>query len=158
MGKRGTAVSSDEDEAVTSHSDYESEDKPPKTKKPAKAKKQVSVKKPRLASDDDEEAERPKKMRAEKPASAKKASKSTDVESGALLVDESGDKYIDLGKKRRATIRAFKGTTYLDIREFYNAGDEEKPGKKGISLSAEQWAILKDNAEIIDALFRKAKK
>lgn len=30
-----------------------------------------------------------------------------------------GDKYVDLGKKKRATVRSFKGNTFVDIREFY---------------------------------------
>lgn len=49
-----------------------------------------------------------------------------------------GDKYIDLGKKKRATVRSFKGMPLLDIREFYGQEGDEKPGKKGISLSLEQ--------------------
>lgn len=28
----------------------------------------------------------------------------------SVMTDASGDKYIDLGKKRRATVRTFKGT------------------------------------------------
>lgn len=55
-----------------------------------------------------------------------------------IFSTNDGDKYIDLGKKKRATVRAFKGTVLLDIREFYEAGGEEKPGKKGISLTIEQ--------------------
>jgi hypothetical protein len=43
-----------------------------------------------------------------------------------------------LGKKKRATVRSFKGTDLLDIREFYGADGDEKPGKKGISLTREQ--------------------
>jgi len=49
-----------------------------------------------------------------------------------------GDKYIELGKKKRATVRSFKGTPLVDIREFYGADGDEKPGKKGISLTMEQ--------------------
>ncbi|KNZ77749.1 RNA polymerase II transcriptional coactivator SUB1, partial [Termitomyces sp. J132] len=49
-----------------------------------------------------------------------------------------GDKYVDLGKKKRATVRSFKGTPLIDIREFYGNDDDEKPGKKGISLTLEQ--------------------
>ena len=55
-----------------------------------------------------------------------------------ILMTNSGEKYIDLGKKKRATVREFKGTVLLDIREYYGADDQEKPGKKGISLTLEQ--------------------
>lgn len=55
-----------------------------------------------------------------------------------VLVMNSGEKYIDLGKKKRATVREFKGSVFLDIREYYGADNQEKPGKKGISLTLEQ--------------------
>ena len=55
-----------------------------------------------------------------------------------LLTSSDGDKYIDLGKKKRATVRSFKGIPLLDIREFYGADGQEKPGKKGISLTLDQ--------------------
>ena len=57
---------------------------------------------------------------------------------GKILVTNSGEQYIDLGKKKRVTVRSFKGTVLLDIREYYGADDQEKPGKKGISLTLEQ--------------------
>lgn len=49
---------------------------------------------------------------------------------------------MDLGRKKRATVRAFKDTPLLDIREFYGADGDEKPGKKGISLNLAQVGIL----------------
>ncbi|KAJ7703166.1 transcriptional Coactivator p15-domain-containing protein, partial [Mycena rosella] len=54
-----------------------------------------------------------------------------------------GEKFIDLGKNKRATVRRFKGTTLIDIREFYldKASGEQKPGKKGISLGLDQVSI-----------------
>lgn len=58
--------------------------------------------------------------------------------SEAVQQNSEGDKYIDLGKKKRATVRCFKDIPLLDIREFYGASSEEKPGKKGISLNLEQ--------------------
>ena len=72
-------------------------------------------------------------------------------------VSERGERYVELGKKKRATVNTFKGACracrvqnkthtsvlstggkYLDIREFYGDEDDLKPGKKGISLSEEQ--------------------
>lgn len=60
--------------------------------------------------------------------------------SGDVVIHSTpdGDKYVDLGKKKRATVRSFKGATLVDIREFYSADGGEKPGRKGISLTLEQ--------------------
>ncbi|KAI0768418.1 transcriptional Coactivator p15-domain-containing protein [Irpex lacteus] len=148
MGKRKEAVTSDEEEAATKQ----------------RPKRNITVKKPKIPSDDEdeeqEEEERPlKKKKADKPSSSKKAAKADDTEVGSLQTDETGNKYLELGKKRRATVSSFKGAVFLNIREYYDAGSGDlRPGKKGISLSAEQWNVLKDNAEIIDTLFAKAKK
>jgi hypothetical protein len=79
---------------------------------------------------------------------------------------------VDLGKKKRATVRSFKKVALLDIREYYGADGEEKPGKKGISLNLDQvstssittyhvephelpaqWKVLKEGSDAIDKLF-----
>jgi len=70
-----------------------------------------------------------------------------------IYTTSEGEKYIDLGKKKRATVRTFKGNTLIDIREFYGADGDEKPGKKGISLTVEQWEALKHSTGTIDSLF-----
>lgn len=63
-----------------------------------------------------------------------------------ICTNAEGDKYIDLGKKRRAVVRSFKGMALLDIREYYGPEGDEKPGKKGISLQIEQ--VGKDTTEL----------
>jgi hypothetical protein len=45
------------------------------------------------------------------------------------------------------------GQVFADIREFYGPDGDEKPGKKGISLTFEQWGALKRTVSIIDSLF-----
>ena len=59
-----------------------------------------------------------------------------------IHTNPEGDKYIDLGKKKRAVVRSFKGIPLLDIREYYEAEGQAKPGKKGISLTIDQVSTL----------------
>ena len=50
-------------------------------------------------------------------------------------------------------VREFKGRTFIDIREYYvdKATMDTRPGKKGISLSCEQYQKLKSIISEIDA-------
>ena len=59
-----------------------------------------------------------------------------------IKTNAEGEKYIDLGKKKRVTVRSFKGVPLIDIREFYGADGGEKPGKKGISLQPDQVSCI----------------
>ena len=56
---------------------------------------------------------------------------------------------VALSKTKRVTVRKWKETTLVDIREYYQAGGEGpyKPGKKGISLSSAQWRVLDANID-----------
>ncbi|KAH7434886.1 hypothetical protein KP509_06G039500 [Ceratopteris richardii] len=72
----------------------------------------------------------------------KKAAKSDD--------DTDGITICELSAHRKVTVRSFKGKVFVDIREFYNKDGKELPGKKGISLSIDQWEVLRDNIEEID--------
>ncbi|KAG9316563.1 transcriptional Coactivator p15-domain-containing protein [Chiua virens] len=71
-----------------------------------------------------------------------------------VLENAEGNKYVDLGKNKHASVRSFKGAVFLDIREFYDG----KPGKKGITLSNEQWEILKQGVSTIDSSFAECAK
>ncbi|XP_049867944.1 RNA polymerase II transcriptional coactivator [Pectinophora gossypiella] len=44
--------------------------------------------------------------------------------------------------KKLVKVREFKGKCYVDVREFYEKNGELLPGKKGISLTPEQWRKL----------------
>eukprot|EP01122_Echinamoeba_exundans_P012792 TRINITY_DN5448_c0_g1_i3.p2 TRINITY_DN5448_c0_g1~~TRINITY_DN5448_c0_g1_i3.p2 ORF type:complete len:132 (-),score=53.98 TRINITY_DN5448_c0_g1_i3:1093-1488(-) len=56
-----------------------------------------------------------------------------------------------LGPKRKVTISDFKGKTLINIREYWtDASGEEKPGKKGISLTVDQWKNLAAAVEEIN--------
>uniref|UniRef100_A0A1I7VPT8 PC4 domain-containing protein n=1 Tax=Loa loa TaxID=7209 RepID=A0A1I7VPT8_LOALO len=56
-----------------------------------------------------------------------------------------GEEMFELGKMRFVTVRSFKGKALIDIREYYQdkGSGELKPGRKGISLSGEQYQRLK---------------
>ncbi|KNC79323.1 hypothetical protein SARC_08288 [Sphaeroforma arctica JP610] len=56
--------------------------------------------------------------------------------------DNDGQTYFSLGGERRCTLKQFRGVKYVDIREYYIAGGEAKPGKKGISLNADTFQRL----------------
>ncbi|RPD73789.1 RNA polymerase II transcriptional coactivator, partial [Lentinus tigrinus ALCF2SS1-7] len=82
-------------------------------------------------------------------------------------VNERGERYVDLGKKKRATARPYDslfglrqlipitGGLYLDVREFWGDEGDLKPGKKGIMLNKEQWETLKKSSDVIDLFFAK---
>lgn len=139
-----------EDESQQSGSDLEpfKEKKPaPKPEKSKKKEKSAKKsKKPKADASSGEEEEKPpvskkrklaKVVEREKPAKSEKASASNGSD---VKMSEEGDQYIDLGKRKRVTVRSFKNSPLLDIREFYEdkTTGQEKPGKKGISLSREQ--------------------
>eukprot|EP00794_Sanderia_malayensis_P009850 gene9850-10861_t len=57
----------------------------------------------------------------------------------------------ELGKKRRVSVSEFRGKKLIDIREYYtNEDGDEKPGRKGIALSIEQWNKLKEVINQVD--------
>ena len=78
---------------------------------------------------------------------AKKAKKDSDSDD-----DSSNGNSWSLSAKRFVTINSFRGKMMVDIREHYlDENGEQKPGKKGISLSLDQWEKLKEFIPQIDA-------
>ncbi|GJE95522.1 PC4-domain-containing protein [Phanerochaete sordida] len=149
MAKRKDVVESDEEEAIETPSDSE-EERPKK-----KAKGKAKAKKPRFEKDESEE-ERP--MKKQKQAKPKDSNEDEDAPSADIKMNYEGERYVDLGKKKRVTVRSFKGSTFIDIREYYGGEGDEKPGKKGITLSPEQWQALKAHADSVDYMLRKMNK
>lgn len=63
-----------------------------------------------------------------------------------ILVNSEGDHYVTLSESKRLTVRKWNSKLLIDIREYYKdkqSGDW-KPGKKGISLTLEQYQVLRD--------------
>ncbi|GFQ00094.1 RNA polymerase ii transcriptional coactivator kiwi, partial [Phtheirospermum japonicum] len=56
----------------------------------------------------------------------------------------------ELSKNRRVSVRNWQWKVVVDIREFYVKDGKEPPGKKGISLTMDQWKILRDHVDEID--------
>ena len=68
------------------------------------------------------------------------------------FIKEDGEYYKDLGKNKRLKLKTYKGAVYVDIREYYSAEGAMKPGKKGITLSWEQWEELLESAKELEEL------
>ncbi|KXX76283.1 putative RNA polymerase II transcriptional coactivator [Madurella mycetomatis] len=102
-------------------------------------------KKRQIDAGSDGELQTAKKVKSESRKASKDLSKGTDAE---------GNAYWEIGNKRRIGSSQFKGTTLVNIREYYTAPDGDlKPGKKGISLSLDQYrAFLKVIPELNEHL------
>ncbi|CEF65674.1 Activated RNA polymerase II transcriptional coactivator p15 [Strongyloides ratti] len=82
-----------------------------------------------------------------KVVSSKKQKKDEGNENSAegnFIVGKDGVKMYSLGNERYIHKSGFKGKEYINIREYYKADGELKPGKKGISLTIEQFENLKN--------------
>ncbi|KAL3498059.1 hypothetical protein ACH5RR_040791, partial [Cinchona calisaya] len=84
---------------------------------------------------EEEETKRPKKF--------SKSDDSDDADADDIVVCE-------ISKNRRVSVRNWQGKIVVDIREFYVKDGKQMPGKKGISLTMDQWTVLRDHVEEID--------
>ena len=49
------------------------------------------------------------------------------------------------------TVDIFNGSVMIGIREFYEKDGAKLPGKKGISLSKDQWELVTRHEDLIEA-------
>ncbi|KIW69064.1 hypothetical protein, variant [Phialophora macrospora] len=79
--------------------------------------------------------------------------------SSKVQIDADGNKFWEIAKTRRVTISEFKGQTMVGIREYYEKDGQWLPGKKGISLTLEQYsALIQVTPQIEDLLKSQGKK
>ncbi|XP_019406243.1 PREDICTED: activated RNA polymerase II transcriptional coactivator p15-like [Crocodylus porosus] len=111
-------------------------------------------------SDSELEKEKEKKRKKEVPSKPEKKPK-TEANSSKVATKSHGqdseeEGMFQIGKMRYVRVSCFKGKVLVDIREFYiDKEGDTKPGRKGISLSAEQWNQLKEIIPEIDAAVKK---
>ena len=98
-------------------------------------------------SDSDYETENDKEIKSSSPV--KTSTKSLNAEESSF----------ELSGTRRVTVRKFRSSILIDIREYYEdkESNEERPGKKGISLTKEQYEKLKELIPEIDTAVQNIK-
>eukprot|EP00696_Hemimastix_kukwesjijk_P007088 gnl/Hemi2/18984_TR6279_c0_g10_i1.p1 gnl/Hemi2/18984_TR6279_c0_g10~~gnl/Hemi2/18984_TR6279_c0_g10_i1.p1 ORF type:complete len:129 (-),score=42.84 gnl/Hemi2/18984_TR6279_c0_g10_i1:87-443(-) len=96
---------------------------------------------------EEEEEERPAQKR--KPAAGK--SKAPPAKKSKSEDDDAEGEGFSIGGMRRISVQQFRNKPLVSIREFYEKDGKLMPGKKGISLSVEQWQQVKAHVARVDA-------
>lgn len=64
---------------------------------------------------------------------------------------EAEEQKIQISDNRYVEVSKFRGKTYVSIREYYqDSSGQQKPSKKGISLTVDQWKKLVESTEKIN--------
>lgn len=62
--------------------------------------------------------------------------------SQSAKTDSEGGQYWEISKARRVTLSEYRGKKMIGIREYYEKDGEMLPGKKGITMTLEQYGML----------------
>ncbi|CAK4613178.1 unnamed protein product [Aphanomyces euteiches] len=79
------------------------------------------------------------------------SNRALDYQAETLDDVEANSVAFSISSKRRATVRKFKSMILIDFREYYDAHGTMKPGQKGVSLKKEQWEMLHERFDAIEA-------
>lgn len=93
-------------------------------------------------NDDQNGSSAPQAKRSKKTGEANSSHFTTALALTAPKKDNENNLYWEISKARRVTISEFKGKKMVSIREYYEKDGDWLPGKKGISLTLEQYAGL----------------
>ncbi|TKA50545.1 hypothetical protein B0A55_12878, partial [Friedmanniomyces simplex] len=96
-----------------------------------------------------EDAPRSKKAKNAGANEGKKATISTEAQT-----DDEGNEYWELSRTRRVGVSTFKKATMISIREYYEKDGKSLPGKKGISLSVDQYTALLSVLPQLESILR----
>lgn len=55
---------------------------------------------------------------------------------------------IQLSERRFACHRTFRGTSFIDVREYYSKDGELVPGSKGVTLAPPAWSMLARHVQV----------
>ncbi|WZH43664.1 transcriptional Coactivator p15-domain-containing protein [Fusarium acuminatum] len=88
------------------------------------------------------------------PETASKRVKSAAASVESDGKDDDGNPFWELSNKRRVGISEFSKKTFVNVREYYEKDGKTLPGKKGISLSIEQYNALLKAIPRINATLR----
>ncbi|CAN0889597.1 RNA polymerase II transcriptional coactivator KELP [Linum grandiflorum] len=67
-------------------------------------------------------------------------------------VDDNGNRFVcKLSNRRSVTVNEYMGRSLVSIRDYYLKNGMELPSNKGISLTTEQWSVLRKSFGDIDS-------